>query len=163
MAVKAEERYEATVKSALFSVNEKGTRGLGMNYETPDGPITKTWYVTENTVERLKKTLAECFGVADEQLQDQSFLDGGVNDFLRDRPCSITTEVAKDTNGNPWKDKHGNTYASVQWMNPSRLGKKATGQSLVKLAGIFGAPAASSGHDEPPPQDFGPEFNDPPF
>ena len=162
MAVKADQKYEATVKSALFSVNDKGTLGLGMNYDTSDGPIAKTWYVTENTVERLKKTLAECFGVADEQLQDQSFLDGGVNDFLRDRPCSITTEVAKDTNGNPWKDKHGNTYASVQWMNPSRLGKKATGQSLVKLAGIFGAPASAGSSQEPPPQDWN-EQSEPPF
>jgi hypothetical protein len=163
MAVKAEERYEATVRSAIFTTsNEKGTLGLSITFDTSDGDITHTFYVTENTAERLAENLDKCFSVTKAQLDDDAFLEGGINAFLKGKPCSITTEWKKDANGNQYKDAKGNTYADVQWMNPSRSGKKAEGASIKKLKSIFGGKTTSDDQG-PPPVDWGGTDEQAPF
>src|ERR1019366_4269354 len=100
MPVKADETYEAKVTGAHATVNEKGTLAIALAYGTSDGPITKPWYVTENTVERLKENLLKCFGITEAQLQDEKFVNEGINEFLAGQTCSIVTEAATDASRN---------------------------------------------------------------
>lgn len=158
MPVQADAKYEATVESAIFTTSaEKGTLGLFLNFKTGDGMVDRTWYVTENTVERLKENLDECFGVTEEHFSSDDFYTGGVNEFLHGKPCSITTEYKKDSNGNVYKDQNGRQYVTVQWLNPSRAGKQVTKDSLPKLKSVFGGNVVSrpAGHEDPPPAAWG--------
>ena len=144
MAVQADAKYEAVVDSAIFTTSaEKGTLGLFLNFKTGDGMVDCTRYVTENTIDRLKENLSECFGVGEEQLSSDDFYTGGIQEFLHGKPCSITTEYKKDSNGNIYEDQNKKRYVTVQWINPSRAGKKVTKDSLGKLKSLFGGNVVS--------------------
>ena len=153
MPVKADEKYEATVTAAAFTVSEKkGTLGLGFNFETVDGSISHILYLSENTVDRFKETVAKCFGVTEDQLHDKTFIAEGASRFLKGQGCSITTKESVDQNGNVVCDKDGTPYVEVQWINPSRLGRKATGSAIDKAIALFGGTtSAPSTTSEPPP------------
>lgn len=157
MSVQAGEKYEAVVSSASYTENDKGTKGIFLSYKTGDGIVDRTFYVTENTIDRLKENLKECFGITDEQLEDKAFLRDQLCQFITGKNCSITTELTKDSNGNIYKDKNGKTYVGVQWMNPSRAGKRITEDGFDKMAGLFGAAASRprGGNEEPPPVEWG--------
>ena len=50
------EKYEGVVSSAAFVTSaEKGTGGLSLVVSTSEGPVDRTFWVTANTVERLKE------------------------------------------------------------------------------------------------------------
>lgn len=154
MAFIENEKYEGTVSSAAFTTSqEKGTGGFALIVSTSEGPLDRTFWITSNTVERLKENLSEVFGVTPEQLQNEQFLEGGVNDFLRGKSCSVVAELQRDSNNNVYKDSTGKTYFTIKWLNPSKLGKKVTGASTKKIAGLFGGPP-SGGDQEPPPPDW---------
>jgi hypothetical protein len=158
MSVQADTKYEAVVSSVLYTQNDNGTKGIFISYKTGDGMIDRTWYVTENTIDRLKENLKECFGITDEQFDDKAFLRDSLCSFITGQNCSITTELQKDSNKNIYKDAKGNTYVGVQWMNPSRAGKKITEDGFDKMAALFGATSKSQdGPQDPPPSDWGGE------
>lgn len=161
MPVQADETYEAVVFSAAYTYNEKADRSdLFMNYRTGEGMVNTTWYVTENTIDRLKENLTKCFSVSDAQFEDVEFLRTGLLKWITGKNCSIVTEYKKDNSGNIYKDKNGKQYVTVKWMNASRGGRPATPESITKMAGIFGAvvsrPRGNSagGGLEPPEQDW---------
>lgn len=148
------EKYEGTVSSAAFVTSaEKGTGGLALVVSTSEGPLDRTFWVTANTADRLKENLGEVFGVTAEQLQNEQFIEGGVNEFLKGKACSVVAEYQKDSNGNIYTDASGKKYFTIKWLNPSRMGRKVTGASTKKIAGLFGG--SSSGSEEPPPPAWG--------
>ena len=156
MAFVENEKYEGTVSSAAFITSaEKGTGGLSLIVSTSEGPIDRTFWITANTVERLKENLADVFGVTGEQLQNEQFLEGGVDTFLKGKNCSVVAELQKDASGNIYSDKDGRKYFTIKWLNPSRMGKKVTGASTKKIAGLFGGGSSSGNSQEPPPVDWG--------
>ena len=150
------EKFEGTVQGAAFVTSpEKGTPGFSLIVATGAGPIDRTWWLSENSVGFLQETLDKTFGITEQQLQNDQFIEGGVSDFLKGRPCSVVPELAKDANGNVWRDKEGKTRWTIQWLNPSRLGKKATGESVGKISRLFGStvsrPRGGSDQEPPPP------------
>jgi hypothetical protein len=150
------EKYEGVVSSAAFVTSaEKGTGGLSLVVSTSEGPVDRTFWVTANTVERLKENLGEVFGVTGDQLQNEQFIEGGVSEFLKGRNCSVVVEHQKDSNGNIYSDKDGRKYFTIKWLNPSRMGKKAVGASVKKITGLFGGGSSSGNSQEPPPVDWG--------
>lgn len=157
MPVQADTKYEATVADASYTQNDKGTLGLFMNYKTGDGMVDRVWYVTENTIDRLKENLSDCFGITTEQFEDKTFLRDQLCSFITGKNCSITTELRKDSNGNIYKDSNGKTYVGVQWLNPSRAGKPVTSDGFDKMAGLFGAVTSrpKGNNEEPPPAAWG--------
>ena len=167
MSVQINQKYEATVTSAAVTVNDKGTLGLGISYATVDGPISKTWYITASTVDRFKEMVFKCFGVTEERLQDEGFIQNGFGRALANQPCEITTQESKDKNGNVRTDKNGVPYAEVQWMNPSRLGRKADADGIKRVVSIFGGtPSSGSANQKSPTSDPGgdwPSDGDAPF
>src|SRR5580692_3858613 len=159
MAFIEKERFEGTVQGAAFVPSPEGgksTGGFSLIVTTSEGPIDRTWWVSENSVSFLKENLHKVFGITDEQLDDESFLEGGVGAFLRGKPCAVVPELATDSNGNLWKDKNGNTRWTIQWLNPSRLGRSISGSSTKKLRSLFGGGRSSggTGEQEPPPADW---------
>ena len=154
MAFVENEKYEATVSSAAFTTSaEKGTGGFALIVSTSEGPLDRTFWITQNTVKRLEENLAEVFGITSEQLQNDQFVEGGVGEFLKGKSCSVVAELQKDSNGNVHKDSTGKTYYTIKWLNPSKLGRKVSGASTKKITGLFGG--ASSDEQGPPPVDWG--------
>ena len=153
MAFVEKEEFEGTVQAAAFVTSpEKGTGGLSIIVATAEGPIDRTWWLSANSVGFVKDFLAKAFGITEEQLQDETFIEGGVGEFLKGKPCSVRPELAKDSNGNIYKDSTGRTRWTIQFLNPSRLGKKVTGASTKKIASLFGGSSGSA--SGPPPQDW---------
>ena len=148
MAVKPDETYEATVDTAVLTRSrEKKTIALAISFNTADGKTKGTWWVTPNTVDRLGANLNECFGVDTAKLRDVSFL-SKIGEVLKGKPCSIVTELQKDTNGNVYQDTKGNTYVVVKWLNASKLGIMADESDIARAADIFAG--FSSDRDAPP-------------
>jgi len=157
MAFIEKERFEGVVQGAAFVPSQEGGKssgGFSLIVSTSEGPIDRIWWVSENSAAFIKETLNKVFGITDEQLDDNAFLEGGVGAFLKGKPCAVVPELAKDSNGNTWKDKNGGTRWTIQWLNPSRLGHSISGASTKKLKGIFGG-GSSGNSQEPPPADWG--------
>lgn len=157
MAFIEKERFEGTVQGAAFVASPEGgksTGGFSLIVATSEGPIDRTWWVSEGSVAFIRETLNKVFGITDEQLNDDAFLEGGVGTFLKGKPCAVVPELAKDSSGNIWKDKNGGTRWTIQWLNASRLGKSISGPSTKKLKGIFGSGSSSGDGQEPPPPDW---------
>ena len=154
MPVRANEKYEATVETARFTTSAvKGTPGLFLEFKTGDGMVDVIKYLTEGSIKHLKENLAECFGVNEDNFSSDDFYTGGVQEILHGKPCSITTEFKKDSNDNIYKDANGKTYATVQWINPSRAGKPVDAVAVGRLKSLFGG----NGNNEPPPTEWGPD------
>lgn len=161
MAFIEKEKFEGTVQAAAFVTSpEKGTGGFSLIVATSEGPVDRTWWISENSVQFVRETLNKTFGVTDEQLDDDSFIEGGVGTFLKGKPCSVVPELAKDSNGNIWKDKNGGTRWTIQWLNPSRLGKSVSGASTKKIKGLFSGKSSDSEQGPPPVEWGGSNVND---
>ena len=157
MPVKIDEKYEGTVVSAQVTVSqEKGTKGLGIIVNTIDGNVDRTYYLTPGTKDFVTKTLKEAFGVTDAQLVSGEFW-RGIGGFLKGKLCSITTEAVKDASGNVRLSHAGHPYATIKWLNPSRLGKAASSKEVDDVVSLFGGESSDSGSDAPPDNDWGGE------
>src|SRR5882757_5215921 len=110
MPLQPNERYDAIVLSAgLYESKEKKTPYLGFKLKTEQGGIEHKMYVSPNTVDRVSKTMQECFGTTRAQLADMAFLDA-LSDKLAGAEVSITTKAEED--------QYGNEKIVVEWMNP---------------------------------------------
>lgn len=136
MPVQPDTKYEATVKDAFLSESKNaGTPGLFISFETEDGSIDHTFYVTTKTVEKLKEDLGKCFGITQAQLMDGAFL-SSIGTTLRGQKVSITTQE---------KEYNGNVSVAVQWMNPLGFKPKTLDvQGVKRVAGLFGGGPVSS-------------------
>lgn len=109
MAVKADEKYTATVMSAeLIESVLKGTPGIQITFQTADGDIDHTIWLTPKTVERARKDLIK-LGATDEGLSTGGweYLEN-IGEVLRAHQCRITTH--EET----YNEK---TRVKVQWIN----------------------------------------------
>ena len=132
MAVQAGRHYKATVLSASLTESvTKGTPGISINFQTEDGEIEHTIYLTEKTVKRAATDL--CLLGADEaQLRSWTYLDN-IGTVIQGSECDIST-ISEEYNGK--------SRVRVQWINEPR---KAGGGNLAsKAAQLFGGPAASA-------------------
>ena len=136
MPLKPDEKYIMKVSDAYMTESkEKGTPALFMEYTSADGKIDREWYITMNTVARLREDLEKCFGITQEQLSDMAFLNR-IGSFLRDQECQISTKG---------EEYNGKSIVKVQWMNPVRSKpKKVEGAGLKRVAGLFGGGPMSS-------------------
>ena len=162
MAFVENEKYEGTVSSADFVVSpEKGTGGVFILVSTSEGPLDRTWWVSEKSSPFVKKMLSEAFGITDEQMDNDAF---EIREFLKGKQCSVVAELARDSNNNVYKDVNGKAYFTIKFLNPSRAGKKASGQSLKRIRNLLGSGSSSSSgsSQEPPPVDWG-DTQGPPF
>lgn len=160
MAVQADMKYEATVKDAYMTESKtKGTAGLFFSFDTEDGPIDHTFYITPSTAERLKENLFQCFGISPAELNDVSFLEK-ISNRVRGDKVQITTKE---------DEYNGDVRVVVQWMNPVGFGaKRVEHTGLKRIAGIFGggpvsSPAYSNRNEPPPAFNQGITDDDVPF
>lgn len=149
MAVLAGEKYDAVIKDAYLTESmEKGTPGLFISYDTDAGNIDHTWFITPNTVDRLKENLLQCFGITAAELNDNAFL-AKIGARIKGDRVKITTKE---------DEYNGNKRVVVQWMNPAGA-KRVEPSNMKRIAGIFGGGPVSSpaytNRNEPPPNDFG--------
>ena len=128
MSVKADTKYEAKVLDAFLTESKNSrTPAIFFLFETKDGPIDHMAYVTPKTLERLKETMADCFGVTAEDLarmaSDQKW------DRVIGKTISIET-VAEEYNGNE--------TVKVKWMNPARFKPAKVDAPIAKhVASMF--------------------------
>lgn len=147
MPVQPDTKYDAVIREAYITESmEKQTPGLFMSYDTADGNIEHTWYITPNTVDRLKENLFQCFQITPAELNDNVFL-SKIGARIKGDRVKITTKE---------EEYNGKMKIVVQWMNPAGA-KKIEPQALKRVAGIFGGGPVSSPEyrQEPPAQDFG--------
>lgn len=136
MSVKADMKYSATVRDAFITESPaKGTTGLFLSFQTEDGPIAHTIWVTPATVNRVREDLGKCFGITGAQLQDDAFLEG-IGAVVRGQNVQITTEM------DDFKDE---PRVIVKWMNPAVFTpKRITGTGMKRVTGLFGGGPVSS-------------------
>ena len=104
----ADTTYSGEIVKAALTESMKGTLGLRFEIAIEDEDVVHTMWITENTTERVGKTLAE-FEV---DVKDAKFWQNpGL--FLDGKPCSIVTEL---------KDQK----VQVKWFNgPKRVAREA--------------------------------------
>lgn len=140
--IKADEKYDATVKDAYLTESAKGTLGIFFALQTSDGPIGHTVWLTPNTAERVQEDLGKCFGVTSKQLLDTTFLED-IGDILTGEVIQITTEA---------EDYRGEQRVKVKWMNPVLFKpSRASGNAVKRAAGIFSGGTVSSPDYRPEP------------
>lgn len=148
MPLQPETKYEAKVLDAFMTETKtKGTDALYFKLETEAGKVGHFAYVTPKTIERLKETLLECFGVTSKELEDPSFLEK-IGDRIRGEMVSITTDEGDEQYG-----------VKVKWMNPIGFTpQKSEPAKLKRVAAMFaGGPVSSPAYKAggPPPLAWG--------
>lgn len=138
MAIQAGQRYKATVHSACLTESvTKGTPGITIIFDTDDGSIEHTIYLTPKTVERASKDLVT-LGADKSQLRAWTYLEN-IGMVIQGHECDITTisETYK-----------GESRVRVQWINEPR---KAGGGNLAgRVAQMFGGEAPRDERDDAP-------------
>lgn len=152
MPLQPETKYEAKVLDAFFTETKtKGTDAIYFKLDTEAGQIGHFTYVTPRTIERLKETLYECFGITAEEMKDPAFLEK-IGERIKGDVISITTDEGDDQYG-----------VKVKWMNPAGFKpKKSEPAKLERVAAMFaGGPVSSPEYKtkpvggEPPPLAWG--------
>ena len=120
--IQADATYEGTVRSVAYTESSKGTVGLLVEIDLTNGANTSTvLWLTENTTERVTKTLAE-FSIS---AKDHAFWNDP-NEALAGQSCSIVTEL---------KDKK----VQIKWFNgPKRAPRVAGTDAATRAMGLFG-------------------------
>ena len=117
----ADTTYTGEIVKAALTESMKGTVGLRFEIALPEEDVAHTMWITENTTERVGKTLAE-FEV---DVKDPAFW-ANPDSFLAGKPCSIVTEM---------KDNK----VHVKWFNgPKRVAREASAGAARKAMGLFG-------------------------
>jgi hypothetical protein len=138
-------RYDGVVIDAGLTQAQTGTPGFWFKIKTDDGTITKDEWVTPDTKVRVAKTMLECFGITQEQLASEKFIDE-LGEHTNGSEVSITTKEEFLQNGD--------TVVKVQWMNPRGFTKKPpTPATKSRVAALFGAasPGPLPGRTDGPP------------
>lgn len=119
--MEADKTYQGEIVKAALTESMKGTVGLRFEVALEEEDVVHTMWITENTTERVTKTLAE-FEI---DAKDPAFWQNP-NAFLAGKPCSIVTEL---------KDRK----VQVKWFNgPKRVVREASAGTAAKVMALFG-------------------------
>lgn len=119
--MEADKTYSGEIVKAALTESMKGTVGLRFEIALAEEDVVHTMWITENTTDRVGKTLAE-FEV---DVRNAAFWQNP-GSFLDGKPCSIVTEL---------KDNR----VQVKWFNgPKRAAREAGAGAAAKAMAIFG-------------------------
>jgi hypothetical protein len=135
MPVLADQRYHATVLHAACVENLKGTLGVELSFETQDGFIDHTMWITEKTNDAVEENFVR-MGIDPVKLRTEEFY-VNIDAEMKNRTCQIVTFL--DT-------YNGDEKVKVKWINALR---KQNNPSLApKLARVM---AGAWGAQQPAP------------
>lgn len=119
--MEADKTYQGEIVKAELTESMKGTVGIRFEIAIADEDVVHTMWITENTTDRVMKTLAE-FEI---DAKNPEFWQNP-NAFFEGKPCSIVTEL---------EDKK----VRVKWFNgPKRVVPKAGAGTASKAMKLFG-------------------------
>lgn len=135
MALQADRKYDGQITSAAWVVSRnKGTNGLQVDVETPDGDyISHTFWITPRTRDRFAEDMAG-FGIDAENLRNPSFLRHEMPTVL------IGQEVSFTTKEETYNDKRS---IKVAYLNPKTAPSDPRGIEFA-VASLF-APTVAEG------------------
>ena len=159
MALEPGKKYPGVVlNGGLTQLGDgEGKPALWFLVKTPEGTIEHLQWCTPAAIKQARKTLQECFGTTEENLQNQEYI-LHFGERIRDAEVTVTTKPDLNEKGE----------VESQWMNP-RGAKKTppTSATLSKVASLFGGgkPAApvSDTTTYGPPANSWPSDKDIPF
>lgn len=130
-------RYTALItKAEVGESTKKGTPGVFFSFQTSEGEIDGTLWLSEKPYERSLNTLRECFGFNDDFASLAAQAEG--------REVSITVETETDDKGKDW--------SRVKWINAIRAAAKpVAGGMLARLSAQAKAIAKPAGMPAPQP------------
>lgn len=138
MSVDSGQTYDATVKSACLTESaSKGTPGVLVIFETDDGDIEHTIWLTPKTAERARGTLT-ILGADPKQLASWTYLEN-IGLAISGHRCEITT-VEEEFKGKP--------QVRVQWINRPKTAEEK-GALVGRVAHLFGGPKPATANQAP--------------
>jgi hypothetical protein len=119
--MEADKTYGGEIAKVSYTESMKGTVGLRFELALAEEDAVHTMWLTENTTDRVAKTLAE-FEV---DVKNAEFWKSP-GSFLEGKPCSVVTEM---------KDQK----VQIKWFNgPKRAGREASAGAATKAMGLLG-------------------------
>jgi len=122
--VQPDQRYSARVTDARMTESMSGTPGIWVKFETPDGDISRTIYLTPATREHAQKSLNN-MGIDSDRLASDEFWQDPAQ-FLVNATCEITTAE---------EEYEGKSRVVVQWIN--RAITQASDAAKRRAASLF--------------------------
>jgi hypothetical protein len=125
MPVQPDQKYPATLVDISSTESKEGTFGLFVTFQTDDGNVSRTLWVTSAALAKTREAL-EILGATDAELADWEWLQDPKSLCGRSQ-CQITTEakVNKDT---------GLSHVEVLWINSlRRKGSAAKAQAAALM------------------------------
>lgn len=119
--MEANKTYSGEITGVEYTESQKGTTGLCFSIALAEEDVLHTMWITENTTERVSKTLAE-FEI---DVKSAEFW-GSPKSFLVGKGCSVVTELKDDK-------------VQIKWFNgPKRVARTASAGASAKAMALFG-------------------------
>lgn len=119
--MEAGKTYSGEITDVTYTESQKGTMGLSLSIALAEEDVLHTMWITENTTERVAKTLAE-FEIDPKNAEFW----GSPKSFLVGKGCSVVTELKDDR-------------VQIKWFNgPKRVAKTAPAGAAARAMALFG-------------------------
>ena len=135
MPIKEAGSYKVRIVGATLTENTKGRPGLQLRFSGEEGQISETFWITENTLQRIRQNIITC-GVPEESLQTtqqwEDFWAEPAAYFPPNHEVMIVAEM---------EEYNGESKIRVKWINYcARPAKEGTSKTLASMFANADAP-----------------------